>query len=434
MKLVNGKWSNWSGGVKCKPLQVLAPKDEVELAAVVRCAAGPVRVPGSGHSFTPLCASDGILLDLAAFTGLKSLSQQPAVGTFFSATPLWAMGPALHPRGLALRNMGDIDRQTLAGAIATGTHGTGKTLGSLSSDVAGFKLILASGDLLNCTGNENSEVFRAGRLALGMFGVMTEVAMALKPHYRLAERGFCLGSSELFRRLDELVSANRHFEFFWFPYSDVAVCKTLNETDESAPDTRNAEEMRLRGLCYDAEARVFAGINEVLPYASFLVGPVHALFSRMMPGSANVRWSHEAFPSPRPVRFNEMEYAVPIERGADCVREVVAEIRKKRINTGFPLEFRTVAADDIWLSPFYRRDSATIAVHQYHKVATPPLFNTCETVFRAYEGRPHWGKRHTRSREELSRLYPEFGNFCSLRRQLDPDGKFLNAYLRTMFE
>jgi FAD/FMN-containing dehydrogenase len=154
----------------------------------------------------------------------------------------------------------------------------------------------------------------------------------------------------------------------------------------------------------------------------------------MMPGSAGVRWSHEAFPSPRPVRFNEMEYAVPIERGADCVREVVAEIRKKRINTGFPLEFRTVAADDVWLSPFYRRDSATIAVHQYHKVDSTPLFDTCETVFRAYEGRPHWGKRHTRSREELSRLYPEFENFCALRRQLDSQGKFLNAYLRTVFE
>ena len=434
MKIVNGKWSNWSGAVKCRPRQILAPTDEVELAAVVRGAAGPVRVPGSGHSFTPLCASDGVLLDLTAFAGLKCLSQQPATATFLSATPLWAIGPALHPHGLALRNMGDIDRQTLAGAIATGTHGTGETLGSLSSDVAGFRLVLASGDVLNCTASENSEVFRAGRVALGTFGVMTEIAMALRPRYRLVESGFCLGSGELFSKLEELIAANRHFEFFWFPYSDVAVCKTLNETTRSAPDTRNAEEMRLRGLRYDAEARVFAGINGVLPYCSFLVRPVHALFSRMMPGSDRIRWSHEAFPSPRPVRFNEMEYAVPIGRGADCVREVVAEIRKKRINTGFPLEFRTVAADDIWLSPFYRRDSATIAVHQYHKVEPTALFDACESVFRACEGRPHWGKRHTQSREELGRLYPEFANFCALRRQLDPQGKFLNTYLKTMFE
>lgn len=434
MKLDRGRWSNWSGGVSAKPHAVAAPQNEMDLAAAVRSAEAPVRVPGSGHSFTPLCASDGTLIDLSAFSGLKSVSAQTGLATFRAATPLWATGPALHPHGLALKNMGDIDRQTLAGVVSTGTHGTGRTLGSFSSDVAGFRVVLANGDVLNCSAKENADIFAAGRLALGLFGVLTEITMAVRQRYRLTEDNFFLSSDELFHRLDELVAKNRHFEFFWFPYSDIAVCKALNETDRPAPEPHGAETMRRRGARYGGADHAFAGINAALPYLPFLLGPTHGLFSRMMPKAACARWSYEIFPSARPVRFNEMEYAVPIEHGAECLREIVAEIRTKRLNTGFPLEFRTVAADDVWLSPFYARDSATIAVHQYHKVDTSALFAACEAIFRRYGGRPHWGKRHTRAREELLALYPEFERFCTLRRRLDPQGKFLNPYLRALFE
>jgi FAD-linked oxidoreductase len=434
MKLINGKWSNWSGGVKCRPKTVVAPTNEIDLAGAIRSAEGPVRAPGSGHSFTPVSASDGMLVDLAAFSGLKSISLDPPAATILAATPLWAIGPPLYTKGLALKNMGDIDRQTLGGVVGTGTHGTGRALQSFSAEVAAFRIVLANGDVLNCSPRENAEIFLAGRLALGTLGVMTEITMSVCPRYRLVEDDFFLGSDELFEKLDALIANNRHFEFFWFPYSDIAVCKALNETDKPAPEPRSAEEMRRRGQRYDGGSRVFASINRVLPYMPFLLKPAHGLFSRFMPTPAKARWSHETFPSPRPVRFNEMEYAVAVGRGADCVREIVAEIRKKRINTGFPIEFRTVAADDIWLSPFYRRDSATIAVHQYHGVDTGPLFSACETIFRAYEGRPHWGKRHTRSRDELVALYPAFERFCSLRREIDPTGKFLNSYLRAFFE
>jgi FAD/FMN-containing dehydrogenase len=191
--------------------------------------------------------------------------------------------------------------------------------------------------------------------------------------------------------------------------------------------------MRARGQAKSIDSRGFAAINEVLPYAPFLLKPAHRLFSQFMPGVGRTRWSHEIFPSPRPVRFNEMEYAVPFAQGADCVREIVEIIRKKRINTGFPLEFRSVAADDVWLSPFHARESATIAVHQYRRVDTNRLFNACETIFRLYDGRPHWGKRHTRSKTELLNLYPKFADFLRLRGKLDASGKFLNPHLKAMF-
>jgi FAD/FMN-containing dehydrogenase len=172
----------------------------------------------------------------------------------------------------------------------------------------------------------------------------------------------------------------------------------------------------------------------VLPYAPFLLGPTHRLFSSLMPGAGKVRWSHEIFPSPRTTRFNEMEYAVPYANGPDAIREIVETIRKKRINTGFPIEYRSVAEDDVWMSPFHGRESATIAVHQFHRVDTTRLFDACETIFRLYEGRPHWGKRHTRTADELGTLYPKFEQFRAVRRVLDPKGKFLNAHLRAMFE
>ncbi|MBV9692576.1 MAG: FAD-binding protein [Alphaproteobacteria bacterium] len=433
MKIQRGMWSNWSGAVTAKPKRLLVPQDEVELAAAVRQANAPVRTPGSGHSFTPLNATDGTIIDLGAFTGLKSVDTGAAAATFAAATPLWQVGPLLHPHGLGLKNMGDIDRQTLAGVVSTGTHGTGRTLKSFSAEVAGFRLVMAGGEVLNCSASENAEVFAAGRTSLGALGVLTEITMNARPAYRLVERNFVLPIDELLRDLDRLVADNRHFEFFWFPYADLAVCKSLNESADEAPAPRSADEMFARGERQTSDQRIFAAINEVLPYAPVLLRPAHKLFSRLMPGAAKVRWSHEIFPSPRTTRFNEMEYALPIAEGLQALQEIVETIRKQRINTGFPLEYRTVAADDVWMSPFYGRESATIAVHQYHRVDTRRLFEACEAVFRRHQGRPHWGKRHSRDAHELAELYPKFEDFRAVRRRLDPQGKFLNPHLRAMF-
>jgi FAD-linked oxidoreductase len=433
VKIVGGKWSNWSGGVVSKPKAIIAPKDEVELAQAVRQGIAPVRVPGTGHSFTPICATDGTLIDASAFNGVKGMDPHTQIATLGAATPLWEVGPQLCAMGYGLKNMGDIDRQTLGGVVGTGTHGTGITLKSFSGEVAGFRLVMADGLVIDCTPQENAELYEAGRLSLGMFGVMTEISMHVRPAYRLVEKNFLMPPKELFAQLDELVNTNRHFEFFWFPYADVCICKSLNETTDEAPAPRSAEAMYERGEKGSGDMAAFAAINHVLPYMPFLLRPAHRLFSQLMPGRGKARWSHELFPSPRTVRFNEMEYAVPYAKGPDCIREIVDTVRKKKINTGFPIEYRSVAADDVWLSPFYQRPSATIAVHQHHPVDTGKLFTACETIFRAYEGRPHWGKRHSRTAEEVETLYPQYGAFRALRRKLDPQGKFLNPHLAAIF-
>jgi len=434
MAIVGSKWSNWSGGVVCKPRAIVRPKDELELAAAVRTGAAPVRTPGTGHSFTPLNATDGTIIDLSAFTGLTGFDHNKQIATFAAATPLWEIGPLIHPLGFALKNMGDIDRQTIAGVVGTGTHGTGPTLGSFSAEVAGFRLLLASGQIIHCSPIENAEIFAAGRCSMGSLGVMVDISMNVRPVYKLAEKNFLMPIDELWQKLDYMVSVNRHFEFFWFPYADVAVCKTLNESNEPAPQPRAADYMQKRGEKRAADANLFEWINEVLPYAPFLLRPAHRLFSGGMSAGDRVRWSHEILPSPRTTRFNEMEYAVPYEKGPETIRKIVGEIRKRGINTGFPIEYRSVAADDVWLSPFYQRKSATIAVHQYHRVNTARLFDMCESIFRSVEGRPHWGKRHTRTREEFAALYPKFEDFRQLRQKLDPAMTFLNPHLKGIFE
>jgi FAD-linked oxidoreductase len=434
MAIVGSKWSNWSGGVVCKPRAIVRPKDELELAAAVRTGVAPVRTPGTGHSFTPLNATDGTIIDLSAFTGLTGFDHDKQVASFAAATRLWEIGPLIHPLGFGLKNMGDIDRQTIAGVVGTGTHGTGPTLGSFSSAVAAFRLLLANGEIIHCSPTENEEVFAAGRCSMGALGVMVDICMHVRPAYKLAEKNFLMPLDELWEKLDYMVNVNRHFEFFWFPYADVAVCKTLNESNEAAPEPRSAEYLEKRGEKRAADANLFEWINEVLPYAPFLLGPAHRLFSGGMSAGDRVRWSHEILPSPRMTRFNEMEYAVPYEKGPDTIREIVREIRKRKINTGFPIEYRSVAADDVWLSPFYQRKSATIAVHQYHRVDTSKLFDMCEGIFRGVEGRPHWGKRHTRTRPEFAKLYPRFEDFRQLRQKLDPGMKFLNSHLKSIFE
>jgi FAD-linked oxidoreductase len=428
------RWSNWSGSVVCKPRKIVRPPDEVDLAATVRCAEGNVRAAGNGMSFSPLCDTGGTLIDLSVFNGLTGFDAGKSVATIGAGTPMWEIASLLHPEGYALNTMGDNDRETVSGAVSSGTHGSGWNLGSLSSEAAAFNLVLASGEVLRCAGDENPEIFAAGRTALGLFGMMTEIGMMVRPRYKLVKTYFVHSIDETFRQLDGMMQANRHFEFFWYPYDDQIVCKSLNETNARAPEPRSAPAMRARGERPTPKTLLQRTIYEALPFAPHLMlQPSHRLLSVLRKSFGRVRWSNEAFPSPRIVRFNEMEYSVPYEKGADAVREIAEAIRKKKIVTAYPIVFRTVAADDIWMSPHYGRRSAAISVHQYHRQNPRELFETCEAIFRAYGGRPHWGKVHTLTAAEAAKLYPKYDDFRALRKKLDPTGKFLNRHLGAIF-
>lgn len=424
-------WSNWSGWVQAEPKVIARPASEAELAAVLRDGVGAIRVVGSGHSFTSLGETNGTLISLDGMQGVVAVDAGALTATVRAGTKIHALGRPLHDAGVGLKNQGDIDRQAIAGAVGTGTHGTGPTLGSLSAEVKGFRLVTASGEVLDCSASSNAEVFEAGRVSFGTLGVMSEITIGVRKAYKLREKNWVMPAADCWRDIATLRDQHRHFEFFWFPYSDSVVAKSLDDTDEEVAAPVTTEQMFQRGERVSSDQRAFKIGCEVARFVPMLSKRLQRFFTNASMGaSSRARWSHEIFPSARNVRFNEMEYSVPAANGIDCIREVAEAIVTKRIPGVFPLEFRFVKGDDAWLSPFYKREAATISVHQYHRQAYAPLFDAVEPIFKRYGGRPHWGKLHSLKFAELERLYPRWGDYQALRRRLDPQGKLLNSYLR----
>ncbi len=399
------EWSNWSGLVRCLPKQLLAPASQDEVVAIVRqaaAAAQTVRVTGSGHSFTPLCASDDVLLSLDQLSGIESIDAPGRRAWIRAGSKIHDLGGPLAEHGLALENQGDVDVQAIAGAVSTGTHGTGPTLGSISTQVDGLRIVTASGDLLDCSREIDAEVFRAAQVSLGSLGVVTAVRMRLLPVYRLHEKVRREPLDECLASLDERIGANRHFEFFWYPTDDQAFTKTLNPTDR--PATQPADS----GDSADA-----AGLSSA--------------------ERERVDDSWRIFPTVRENRFNEMEYSVPAERGVECFLEVRELMRRKHTQVAWPVEYRTVAADEIFISPAQGRATVAISIHQAAELPHAAFFDDAEKIFRRHQGRPHWAKLHSLACRELAELYPHWERFQVVRTRLDPADRFLNPHLRRLF-
>ncbi len=401
------EWSNWSGSVRFTPAEKTAPATLAEVRAAVKRAAAAgrsVRAIGSGHSFVPLCETNGLQLVTSRLRGIESVDAKKREAWILGGSKLYQIGEPLRKAGLSLSTMPDIDRQALAGSLATGTHGTGLGIGSLSSYVSGLRLVLASGELLECSPDESPDVFRAAQVSLGALGVITHVRLKLEPAFRLRERIWTTGFEACMGQLDSHIASNRHFEFFWFPDPaafvrtptspprDVCSMKTLNPTSDAHDFERWDDPDKTRGE---------------------RVGPSHAIFA-----------------TPRDVAFNEIEFAVPAEQGPDCVRELRQLMLTKHKDALWPLEYRTVKPDDAFLSPEHGRATVTISAHQPAERPYRPYFDDVESVFRNHSGRPHWGKLHQSNAAQLAKLYPKFEAFLRVRARLDPRGVFLNPFLR----
>ncbi len=398
------EWSNWSGLVRCQPARIVEPADESQLIDVVRGAAAAgqsVRVTGTGHSFTALCATDDLLVSLDRLSGIESVDAAAGLAWLRAGSKIHDLGGPLAEHGLALENQGDVDVQALAGAVSTGTHGTGPKLGSISTQVDALRIVTATGDVVECSLEVDAETFRAAQVSLGSLGVLVALRMRLLPLYRLHEVCRREPLDACLAGLDERIRANRHFEFFWYPADDCAFTKTLNPTD-----------------------RPRSG------------GPLQAAAQGSGLASAErerVDDSWRIFPTVRENRFNEMEYSVPAEHGVDCFLEVRDLVRTKHRQATWPIEYRTVAADDILISPAQGRATVAISIHESATLPHEAFFADAEKIFRRHQGRPHWAKLHSLGRRELADIYPEWERFQAVRKRLDPDGRFLNEHLRRLF-
>ncbi|HEX5541054.1 MAG TPA: D-arabinono-1,4-lactone oxidase [Micromonospora sp.] len=421
-------WSNWARNQRATAAAVLTPTTEEEVVAAVRTAAGTgrrIKPVGSGHSFTDIAHADDRRIDLSQLTGLVSVDTAQRRVTVEAGTPLRMLNDLLLAHGLALPNLGDIDAQTVAGAISTGTHGTGADHGCLSTFVEGLTLVTAAGEVLRCSATEHPDVFAAARVGLGALGVIVNVTLRCVDAFLLQADERPAPLAAVLADLPGHTAENDHFEFYWFPYTERVQIKANNRV------TANHRPLsRLRGWLDDdfLSNTVFAGACRLGRAIPTVVPAISAVSARALTARTYTALSHKVFCTPRRVRFVEMEYALPrpaLPEALTALRRIIDALPFKVL---FPIEVRFTAPDDIWLSHGYGRESAYLAIHQYVGAPYEPYFQAFEEVAAAMGGRPHWGKLHYRDAESLRPAYPRFADFLAVRDRLDPDRIFANAY------
>jgi len=421
-------WRNWAGDGRCAPALFERPDSTQELSAALARAAARglrVRVAGAGHSFGDIACTDGMMISLERLDGVLDVNRPGRRVRVQAGITIHDLSLRLAEYGLALENLGDIDVQSIAGAISTATHGTGAGLANISAQVQALTLVLADGATLECSAERDVETFRAARVGLGSLGVVAEVTLRCVPAFTLRGIDAPAPLKDTLDRFEEISLANEHFELFVFPHCDTALTRTNNRTDSPArPRTRAAaylNDIVLTNHAFGLLCRVGRRWPDRIP-------EINRLVTRLAGRSERVDRSHGIFASPRLVRFTEMEYALPRANTAEAVWRVLEMIERRGFAVPFPIEVRTVAADDAFLSTASGRDSGFVAVHMFEGMAWEPYFRAVEEIMESLDGRPHWGKRHFQTAETLSSRYPEWERFQAVRARLDPEGRFANSW------
>jgi L-gulonolactone oxidase len=426
------RWESWSGLTTARPAQVLSPASTAEVVDAVVAARThglTVKMVGSGHSFTDIARADGLLLRPDRLVGVRTVDRDAMTVTVLAGTPLHVLDDVLLGLGLALHNLGDIDRQTVAGAISTGTHGTGGRWASLSAQVAGFEMVTADGGVVRAKASgsaEEVELFGAGRVGLGALGILTAVTFLVEPAFTLEAVEEPMPWGRFVDGFDDLVAANEHAEAYWFPHTDRMLVKRNNRTAARPRPLSRARAYVEDELLANSLFGVVSRLGDVAPRA---IPSLNRASSRALTARTYSDVSHRVLTSSRRVRFREMEYAVPREAGMQALTEARALIEQRGWRIGFPVEIRHAPADDVWLSTAHGRDTVYLAFHTNVRTDHTEYFATVEHVLRAYDGRPHWGKLHNRTAADLSPAYPRFADFVGVRDRLDPDRLFTNDYL-----
>lgn len=423
-------WRNWAGNVTARPAREVTPASVDELSEALRRAREDglkVKPVGTGHSFTPAAATDGLLIRPELLTGIRRIDREAGTVTVEAGTPLKRLNTALAREGLSLTNMGDIMEQTVSGATSTGTHGTGRESASISAQIRALELVTADGKVLTCSEKENPEVFAAARIGLGALGVISAITFAVEPVFFLTAREEPMTFDKVTGEFDALHAENEHFEFYWFPHTGNCTTKRNNRSaGPAAPPSKVSafveDEILSNGL--------FQVVNTIGRAVPATIPGIAKISSKALSARTYTDIPYKVFTSPRRVRFMEMEYAVPRAALVETLRELKTMVERSDLRVSFPVEVRAAPADDITLSTASGRESAYIAVHMYRGTPYQAYFTAAERIFTAHEGRPHWGKIHTRGADYFARAYPRFAEFTALRDRLDPDRLFGNAYLR----
>jgi L-gulonolactone oxidase len=424
----DGRWRNWAKDQSCHPAQIVRPRSIGELSeALGRAAARGLRVRavGAGHSFSEIACTDGLMLRLDGLADVLDVDASSGLVRAQAGISIRELSRRLETHGLAMENLGDVDAQSIAGAISTATHGTGARLRNIAAQVVELTLVLADGSTLVCSPERDPDAFRAARVGLGALGIVAEVVLQCVPSFTLRGVDAPAPLAQTLDRFEELALGNDHFEFFVFPHADVALTRTNNRTDEP-PRPRGRLNAYVKDVLLTNHAfGLFCRAGRRLPDR---IPQINRLVTRLAGRSERVGRSAAIFASPRLVRFTEMEYALPRAQTPEAVRRVMELIVQRGFAVPFPIEVRTVAPDDAFLSTAAGRDSGFVAVHMFDGMQWRPYFEAVEAIMDELGGRPHWGKRHFQTAATLRPRYPEWDRFQAVRARLDPDGRFANEW------
>ncbi len=423
-------WTNWAGTVSTD-VTVATPGSIAELTRIVAGAhqrGQRVKPIGAGHSFTTIGATDGVQLRLDRLAGIVHADRRTGLVTVLAGTRLHELNDALWQLGLSMTNLGDIDVQTISGAISTGTHGTGAKFGGIATQVRAMDLVLADGTIRTCSADVHPELFAAARVGLGALGVIATVTLQCEPAFALAAAEAPATLDAVLTDLDEHVGGHDHFEFYWFPHTRRVLTKRNNRV---LPGTELRPLGSVRHWVDDQflSNTVFDRVNRLTTRRPALIPRANDIASRLLSARDYIDRSYRVFASVRTVRFREMEYAVPREAVPHMIGEIETYLARSGERIGFPVEVRFAAADNIWLSTAYGRDTGYLAVHQYHRREHEPYFRAVEAIAQEVDGRPHWGKLHYRDADSLRGTYAQLDEFAAMRDDLDPQRTFGNEYL-----
>lgn len=424
----SGEWVNWAGDQRCRPARLARPGTREELAEEIAAAAAAgqkVKVAGSGHSFTEAAMTAGTMIDLGGLSGVLDADPGSGLVTVAGGTVLAELNEELAALGLAMENLGDIDRQTISGAISTGTHGTGARLRNISAQVEGMELVLGDGSIRRLSAGTNPELLRAARVGIGALGAIAAVTLRCVPAFDLLRVDAPHPREEVLDSFAERAAAHEHFELFTFPYADSALVLERNRADGPARPRGRAAAYLNDVVLENWALGLLAGTGKALPRT---IPALARLAGRLASGGRTSDRSDRVFVNERRVRFTEMEYGVPREAGPEAARRVIEWVRSNRFPVFFPIEMRVAAGDDASLSPSHERETAYIAVHQYRGMEWRPYFEAVEAIMDDYGGRPHWGKRHFQTAATLAPRYPAWDEFQRARDTLDPQRVFANEY------
>lgn len=424
-------WTNWAGNQSCIPISRVAPTNDEEVVDALKDATGGVRPVGAGHSFSPVVSTDGTLISTDLLSGIISHDSELLQAEVWAGTRIHNLGPMLDTIGQAQANLPDMDYPSIGGAIANSVHGTSPKFSSMSSDVVALSLVTPSGVLIECSDTKNPGIFQAARTSVGALGIVTKLKIQNVAPFELTEISGFEKTEDVLSDLDSRFAKHRLFEFFPIPYTDYSM---TTSTDIAGEGDKNAGEE-------DPDA--INKLRHAFETVAWIPGLGRSLYEKTLfkaagsPDQRVVRTgpSYKVLPHDRLIRFREMEYTVAAELGPQCLREILGTIRKRKLPLSYPIEYRHVKGDNIWLSMFEGGDGASISIHQYGDLDYKAVFSEIEPIFWKYRGRPHWGKLHTLGATELAGLYSKhWQDFQEVRDELDPTGKMLNKHLRKIFD